>query len=241
MIEGLSVLALVPARGGSKGVPGKNVLPICGKPLIAWTIDAARGSRYIDRLVLSSDDEAIIDAARCHGCEVPFVREAALATDTATSIDVVLDALARLPGFDIVVLLQPTSPLRSTADIDATLERLLASGAPSCVTLRPAEEHPYWTFRLDDGAHLARFAEPPAGLPLRRQDLPPAWCLNGAVYAARTKWFQRERSFLTAATVGQPMPAERSLDIDTPDDVARLRSIIDNARLASPATASPQR
>jgi N-acylneuraminate cytidylyltransferase len=109
------------------------------------------------------------------------------------------------------------------------------------VTLRPAEEHPYWTFRLDDGAHLARFAEPPAGLPLRRQDLPPAWCLNGAVYAARTKWFQRERSFLTAATVGQPMPAERSLDIDTPDDVARLRSIIDNARLASPATASPQR
>lgn len=241
MIEGLSVLALVAARGGSKSVPGKNLLPIGGEPLIAWTIDAARGSRYIDRLVLSSDDAAIIDAARRHGCEAPFVRDASLATDTATSIDVVLDALARLPGHDIVVLLQPTSPLRTTADIDATLERLLASGAPACVTLRPAEEHPYWTFRLEDDARLARFVEPPEGLPLRRQDLPPAWCLNGAVYAARTDWFVRERSFLSPATVGQPMPADRSLDIDTPADVERLRSMFDNARLSSSEPASPSR
>jgi CMP-N,N'-diacetyllegionaminic acid synthase len=241
MIEGLSVLALVPARGGSKGVPGKNILPIGGKPLIAWTIDAARGSRYIDRLVLSSDDDAIIDAARRHGCEVPFVRDAALATDSTTSIDVVLDALVRLPGHDIVVLLQPTSPLRITDDIDAALERLVASGAPSCVTLRPAEEHPYWTFRLNEGAQLARFAEPPAGIPLRRQDLPPAWCLNGAVYAAHTKWFLRERSFLSAATVGHPMPAGRSLDIDTQADVARLRSMIETERLAYPAAACPPR
>ncbi len=241
MIAGLSVLALITARGGSKGVPGKNVLPVGGKPLIAWTIDAARGSRYIDRMVLSSDDAAIIDVARRHGCEAPYVRDAALATDTATSIDVVADALHRVPGYDIVVLLQPTSPLRSSADIDATMERLISSGAPACVTLRLAQEHPYWTFRLDDTGHLARYAEPAAGTPLRRQDLPDAWCLNGAVYAARSEWFLQERTFLSTLTVGHPMPDERSLDIDAPADVERLRSIVDGLRLPTRETHSAPR
>jgi CMP-N,N'-diacetyllegionaminic acid synthase len=234
VIAGLSVLALITARGGSKGLPGKNILPIGGKPLIAWTIDAARQSSLIDRLILSSDDPSIIDTARNHGCEAPFVREAALATDAVTSIDVVVDALERVPGYDIVVLLQPTSPLRNAADIDATIERLIATGAPACVTLRPAEEHPYWTFGVDAAGHLCRFAEPPGAVPLRRQDLPEAWCLNGAVYAARTEWFLRERSFLSSQTVGQPMPAERSLDIDTPADVERLRTIIDRLQPAIP-------
>jgi CMP-N,N'-diacetyllegionaminic acid synthase len=241
VIEGLSVLAIVTARGGSKGVPGKNVLLIDGKPLIAWTIEAARASRYVDRLVLSCDDASIIDIARRQGCEVPFVRDAALATDTATSIDVVLDALIRVPGYDIAVLLQPTSPLRTHEDIDATLERLVRSGAPACVTVRPAEEHPYWTFRLEDDGRLARFAEAPAGMPLRRQELPPAWCLNGAVYAARAEWFRRERTFLSPETVAQPMPAERSLDIDTPADVERLRSLLGNRPNASRGRASPPR
>jgi len=229
VIDGLAVLALVTARGGSKGVPGKNVMPVGGKPLIAWTLDAARGSRYVDRLVLSSDDAGIIGVAREHGCDAPFIRSAALATDSASSIDVVLDALERLPGYDVIVLLQPTSPLRSTGDIDATLERLVSTGAPACVTVRPAEEHPYWTFKVGPDGRLSRFAEPAAGLPLRRQDLPPAWCLNGAVYAARTPWFRIERSFLSPATVAQPMPAERSIDIDTPADVERLRALLVDA------------
>ncbi|MDM4767511.1 acylneuraminate cytidylyltransferase family protein [Pelomonas sp. SE-A7] len=231
MIAGRSVLALITARGGSKGVPGKNILPIGGKPLIQWTIDAARASRYIDRLILSSDDDAIMAAAAAGGCEVPFRREAALADDTASSIDVVIDALQRVPGHDIVVLLQPTSPLRSTADIDGTLERLVESQAPSCVSVRAAEEHPYWTFRTGSDGRLARYAEPPAGLPTRRQDLPEAWCLNGAVYAAQVDRFLADRSFLTAQTVGYPMPAERSLDIDTPADVERLIAAVQNARL----------
>jgi CMP-N,N'-diacetyllegionaminic acid synthase len=241
VIARLSVLALITAHGGSKGVPGKNVLPIGGKPLIAWTIDAARRSRYVDRMILSSEDAAIIDAARHHGCEAPFVRDAALATDTATSIDVVVDALHRVPGYDVVVLLQPTSPLRNSADIDATIERLIASGAPACVTLRPAHEHPYWAFRLSDEGHLAHYVEPAAGTPLRRQDLPDAWCLNGAVYAARTEWFLRERTFLSPLTVGHPMPDERSLDIDTPADVERLRSIVDRARPPTRDTPSASR
>lgn len=231
MIGGRSVLALITARGGSKGVPGKNILPIGGKPLIQWTIDAARASRYIDRLILSSDDAAIMAAAAAGGCEVPFRRDASLASDTASSIEVVVDALERMPGYDIVVLLQPTSPLRSTADIDGALERLESSGAPACVTVRAAQEHPYWTFYTDEQGCLAHYAEPAVGAPTRRQDLPEAWCLNGAVYAAKIDSFLKFRSFLTAQTVCYPMPIERSLDIDTPADVERLISATQNAGL----------
>ena len=231
MIGGRKVLALIPARGGSKGLPGKNIMRIGGRPLIQWTIDAARASRYIDRLILSSDDSAIIAIAKAGGCEVPFVRDAALSEDKTSSIDVVVDALRRMPGYEIVVLLQPTSPLRSSQDIDGALERLESASAPACVTLRPAEDHPYWTFKLEDDDRLGRFAPPPANLPLRRQDLPPAWCLNGAVYAARVEWFLRERSFLSELTVGHPMPAERSLDIDTQTDMDRLRVIVENPPL----------
>lgn len=245
MIHGKSVLALITGRGGSKGVPGKNILPIGGKPLIQWTIDAARASKYVDRLILSSDDEAIMAVAAAGGCEVPFRRSAHLASDTASSIDVVVDALERVSGHDIVLLLQPTSPLREASDIDGTLERLIASEAPACVSVRPAEEHPYWTFRTDADGRLLRYAEPPSGLPTRRQDLPEAWCLNGAVYAAHVGWFLKNRSFLTEQTVSHPMPADRSLDIDTPADVERLIAAVQQrARLSSndqPDTATTPR
>lgn len=240
MIEGKSVLAVVTARGGSKGVPGKNILPIGGRPLIQWTIDAARGSRHIDRLILSSDDPAIIKIASEGGCEVPFRRDPALAGDEASSIDVVVDALQRVPGHDIVVLLQPTSPLRTTADIDGAIQLLETSGAPACVSLRRSDEHPYLTFRLGDGGVIARFVEPPTDMPLRRQDLPAAWCLNGAVYVARVEWFLRERSFFSPQTVGYEMPAERSLDIDTHADVERLKSTVESTQPPSNTQQSPR-
>lgn len=225
MIDGRSVLAIIPARGGSKGVPGKNLMLIAGRPLIQWSIDAARKSMHVDRLILSSDDDAIIEVARSVGCDVPFVRDTSLATDEASSMDVVADALRRIPGHDIVVLLQPTSPLRTAADIDGALARLVESDAPACVSVREAEDHPYWTFWLNSAGRLARFAEPDGKLPQRRQDLPPAWCLNGAVYAARVDWFMRARTFLSDETVGFPMPADRSLDIDTFADIEQFKRI----------------
>jgi N-acylneuraminate cytidylyltransferase len=223
MIGEKSVLGLIAARGGSKGVPGKNVFVVNGRPLIQWSIDAAHASRYIDRLILSSDDSAIMDAARQADCEVPFRRDAALASDHASAIDVVVDALTRVPGYDIVVLLQPTSPLRIAADIDGAIELLESSRAGACVTVREADEHPYWMFCLGDDRKLSRFAEPPGGMPLRRQDLPPAWSLNGAVYVADCGWFLQNRTFLSPATVGYPMPADRSLDIDTFEDIEKLQ------------------
>jgi N-acylneuraminate cytidylyltransferase len=223
MIGGKSVLGLVAARGGSKGVPGKNIFMINGRPLIQWSIDTARASRYIDRLILSSDDCTIMDIARSAGCDVPFRRDAALASDNASAIDVVADALMQVPGYDIVVLLQPTSPLRIAADIDGAIELLVSSGASACVTVREADEHPYWMFRLDDDGRLSRFAEPAGGMPLRRQDLPLAWSLNGAVYVAACDWFLQNRTFISSTTVGYPMPADRSLDIDTFEDIQKLQ------------------
>ncbi len=219
MIGQRRVLGLITARGGSKGLPDKNILPVDGRPLIAWTIAAALASRAIDRLVLSSDDERIIEAARLHGCEVPFRRPAELATDSASSMDVVFHALDELPGHDVVVLLQPTSPLRTAEDIDAACRALEAGAAPACVSVCAAEQSPYWMYRLDDDARMTPLLDSSSRL-ARRQDLPPVYVPNGAVYVADIAWLRQSRTFIAGETVAHVMPAERSLDIDTADDFA---------------------
>lgn len=230
MIQGGRVLGLIPARGGSKGIPQKNIVPLSNRPLITWTILAAQGSTYIDHLALSSDDDSIIDVARQHGCDVPFKRQASLSGDTAATMDVVLDALERLPGFDWVVLLQTTSPLRTTEDIDGCIAAMVKANAPAAVSVRPAEDHPYLVFQRNAAGRLQHFAPPPVGASLRRQDLPMAWVLNGAIYVARTDWLCSKRSFLSPDTLAYPMPPERSIDIDTPDDLTRAQSIMLSAR-----------
>lgn len=225
MIGQLKVLALIPARGGSKGLPGKNIRTVAGRPLLAWSVEAARASRSVDRVVLSSDDDAIMEAARACGCDVPFRRPPELATDSAASIDVVLHALDRLPGYDVVVLLQPTSPMRTADDIDAACERLQDGGVPSCVSVCAVQQSPYWMYHLDARQALTPVLEAPPGI-TRRQDLPPVYVLNGAVYAARGDWLRRTRSFVTRETVAHVMPAERSIDIDTFDDFEAFRETV---------------
>jgi N-acylneuraminate cytidylyltransferase len=224
MIDGKRVLGLIPARGGSKGVPGKNIRPLGGKPLIAWTIDAAKGCGAIDRLVLSSDDPQIIRVATQHGCEAPFVRSAELASDTAPTMDVVLDALERCPGFDMVVLLQPTSPLRTSEDISQALDLCVRSHAPACVSVAPAAESPYWMYTLGPRSQMKPLL-PVTGF-TRRQDLPSVYSLNGAIYVADAGWLKRTRSFLTEETVAYVMPAERSADVDTESDLVQLQFLV---------------
>ncbi|SFS29921.1 cytidylyltransferase domain-containing protein [Brevundimonas viscosa] len=219
MIEGRSVLAVVTARGGSKGLPGKNLRTLAGRPLIAWTIAAAQAAGAVDRLIVSSDDAEIIKATQALGCDVPFRRSPELSGDAAGSLDVVLDALDRVPGFEVVVLLQPTSPLRTAADIDGALGRMATTGAPACVSVTEAPMHPWLAYGQDARGRLDPFCAPPGGASLRRQDLPPAWMLNGAVYAAEVDWLRRERSFLKPGeTAIWQMPSERSIDIDTLED-----------------------
>lgn len=227
MIGSQRVLAVIPARGGSKGVPGKNIQAVAGLPLLAWTINAAKASAYVDRTILSSDDPEIIEVARAHGCEIPFQRSAELATDTATSVDVLLDALSRAPGYDIVVLLQPTSPLRTATDIDGALDLLVENGAQSCVSVCEAGDHPWLVFGRDAEGRLRPFCLPPEAVSLRRQDLPSAYVLNGAVYAIRAAELTTRRSlFEPGRTVPFVMPIEKSLDVDTWDDIVCANEIL---------------
>ena len=219
MIENSSVLALIPARGGSKGIPRKNIVPFMGKPLIAWTIKAARESKYIDRVVLSSDDQAICEIATNEGCEVPFLRPAHLANDASSSMDVVFDALERLPRFDFIVLLQPTSPLRVSNDVDGCLEKLMKSSAPSCVAVTDVKEHPFLVYKKNNSERLKPYCDAHTKEYLRRQDLPDAFKLNGAVYAAKVEWLKENGTFLSDETVGFHMPLNRSVDIDTLEDL----------------------
>jgi CMP-N-acetylneuraminic acid synthetase/nucleoside-diphosphate-sugar epimerase len=226
MIEQLSVLAVIPARGGSKGIPRKNIHPLAGKPLIAWTAQAAAAARYIDRVILSSEDDAIIETARSLGVDVPFVRPVELARDDTPGVDPVIHAVRTVPGYDLVVLLQPTSPLRTADDIDAAIELLVSSGAMCCVSVTEATNHPYWTYKTDTGGRLAPFIEVPPGTATRRQDLPKALAINGALYVARIPWFLEHRTFLAADTIGLEMPAERSIDIDSSADLHTAEQLL---------------
>lgn len=227
MIGSRRVLAVIPARGGSKGVPQKNILPVGGRPLIAWTVAAALAAKTVDRVILSSEDEAIMAAARDAGCEVPFRRDASLATDEAASMDVLIDALERVPGFDVVVLLQPTSPLRTAEDIDGALEIMQRSGAPGCVSVCEATDHPWLTFGRDEAGALESLCPRPVGTSMRRQDLPPAYVLNGAVYAADIAWLLEHRRLIAPGrTAAYVMPPERSEDIDTWEDLRRADRLL---------------
>jgi N-acylneuraminate cytidylyltransferase len=218
-------LALIPARGGSRGLPRKNVLPVAGRPLIAWTIDAARSSAVVDRLILSSDDDEIVAVAGACGCEVPFRRPAELATDVATSVDVVIHALDSVPGYEYVVLLQPTSPLRTGEDIDAAFRLMMQRKAPACVSVCPAEESPYWMYTCSNDDELTSVLDPKVAAS-RRQDLPEICVLNGAIYIAQCEWFRRQRGFVGPGTVAYRMPRERSIDIDTSADFEDFRRAV---------------
>ncbi|MBC7905480.1 MAG: acylneuraminate cytidylyltransferase family protein [Rhodospirillaceae bacterium] len=219
MIAGQSVLAIAAARGGSKGVPRKNVRPVGGQPMIAWTVQAARQSAHVDRLILTTDDAEIAEMARTHGCEIPFLRPPHLASDDASMMDVVHHAIAECgDGFDWVVLLQATSPLRLAGDIDALLEACVAAGAPAGVTVTPSDKSPFWMFYRDAAGGMDPVL-PAAAQAKRRQELPQAYALNGAVYVARRDWIAGRSSFLSDSTLCHVMPRERSVDVDTEMDM----------------------
>lgn len=212
------VLAVITARGGSKGLPRKNLLPCAGQPLIAWTITAALQAQCVGRTIVSTDDPEIARASEAAGADVPFLRPAELADDRASSLDVLRHAIAQCPGYSDVLLLQPTSPLRDSRDIDAAYAQMQQAGAPSCVSLCEVSQSPWLMVGMEaDGRIAPLLPEPAAGL--RRQDLPPAYRLNGAIYLARTDWFLQGGRLVGEETVGYRMPEDRSIDIDTQADL----------------------
>ena len=240
MINNRTVLAFIPARGGSKGIPNKNITPLAGKPLIAYTIEAALQSRYIDGVIVSTDSEEIAAVAREHGADVPFLRPASLASDTAKSIDAVLHCIESLNNiYNIFILLQPTSPLRTAADIDEALDTFLAHGEEGLCSVNLIGDHPILTRTVDEegylhpithavpslrGENLQWRFESPEGAEgvsstIRRQDMPTFYHVNGAIYINRTDEINRNTSF-NDNPVAYIMPRERSIDIDEPIDLA---------------------
>ena len=209
----MSLLALIPARGGSKGIPRKNIQPFCGQPLLQWSIDVALSAPSVDRLVVSTDDAEIAEVARAGGAEVPFIRPPELATDTTPGIDTVLHVLQLLPEVSEVLLLQPTSPLRQVEDVEAIVALHRQAGRDAVVSVVSSSKHPAWMFGLSPEQVLEPLdVHSDASC---RQQLAPAYALNGALYLASRCFLERERSFLTPQTTGYVMPPERSVDIDT--------------------------
>ena len=215
----MNVLALVNARGGSKGVPRKNVRPLLGKPLIAWSIEAGLAATRVTSVVVSTDDPEIAEVARRHGARVPFRRPAALATDESLQIDTVRHAVSFLEAqdefHDVVLILQPTSPLRRPEDVDGALQLLETSGADSVISVCDVGgRHPLTCYRAGaDGALSPLLPSDPRGV--LRQNFDTVLWRNGAIFAMRRDVVMTRNSLYGARTVGYLMPEERSFNIDS--------------------------
>ena len=229
MILEQKVLALVPARGGSKGLPGKNVRSLCGRPLIQWSIETALACKEISAVVVSTDDVQIAAVAAAAGAEVPFLRPPSLADDTASSIDVVIHALDYLESkgrvFDIVLLLEPTSPLREVADIQVAIQRMVDTQAPAIVSVCRAEStHPAFMFRSIKNGRLEPFlSASPTGL--RRQEIEPLFYLDGTLYASTVKALRQRRSFYHEDTLAYEVAKWKALEIDDIEDFQMVEAI----------------
>lgn len=217
MFEGKRILAVIPARSGSKGLPGKNIRPLAGKPLLAWSIEAALDCSYIDKTIVSSDCPEICHIAEHHGAEAPFLRPAELASDDAKGIDAILHALDWLEGndehFDLVLTLQPTSPLRTAEEISLAIEQYAEPQVKAVVSVCQVDHHPWWSNTLPEDGNMKDFLRPEA-INCNRQKLPQFYRLNGAIYLAEVDYLRQHESCLGPETYAFEMPLERSIDID---------------------------
>jgi len=237
------ILPLITARGGSKGIPRKNLTPLAGKPLLAWTIEAALHSRLFDQVYVSTDDEEIARVARAWNASVPFLRPAALAQDDSSHISVVCHALEWFasqrdwkPSY--LLLLQPTSPFRTAQDIRAAVGLLETTNAESIVSVCPVNQHPYLTVQIESDGTLKHVF--PSDLAYkRRQALPAIYTFNGAIYITRREILLEQRTFFPARTVPYVMPPERSLEIDEPWDLHVAGLVMQDCVHASRAPLTP--
>lgn len=227
MIEGKRVLAWIPARGGSKGVKDKNIKPLCGKPLIAYTIEAARDSKYVDRVMVSTDSEQIANIARSCGAWIPSLRPPELAEDTSKTLDAVLHTIYLMhtlhEPFDVFCLLQPTSPLRDCQDIDGALEEYIRRGFQSIVSVSPVENSPLLIRSVADDGHLQPLLQ--VSSTCRRQDMKPYYVVNGSIYINTFGEIDADTSF-NDNTYPYFIAPEHSVDIDTPADFSLAESIM---------------
>ena len=226
MLNTKKILAVIPARGGIKRLHKKNILPLNGKPLIAWTIQAAKNSQYIDEFIVSTDDDEISRISIEYGSKV-LIRPGELSTDIATSIDVILHAINSIrEQYDYIMLLQPTSPLRNNKDIDNAIELITKKDAKAVISVCESDHSPLWSNTLPEDGSMDDFIREEVKSK-RSQDLPSYYRLNGAIYMAEIEGLRKEKTFfLKRKTHAYIMKRENSIDIDEPLDfkIAELLS-----------------
>ena len=220
MFENDRILAFIPARGGSRGIPDKNIAPLNGKPLIAYSIEAARASTYIDDVIVSTDSTRIADIAKSYHAKVPFIRPASIAKDNSAIIDVLihgLDALYKVDmNYEILVLLQPTQPLRTTSHIDKALDCFFLNDKKSLASVTPVIDNPILIRSINNYGELTQLLS--CGSTIRRQDMPAYYRVNGCIYINLISSITPETSF-NDNLIPFIMDKEYSVDIDDLDDL----------------------
>jgi len=233
MYNNKEIIVIIPARGGSKGLLRKNIKLLDGYPLIAWSILRAKKSKYIDRVVLSSEDDEIIKIAKQYGCDVPFKRPMKFATDKSSSEDLVkhtLEELNFIGSEKYFVLLQPTSPLRSIETIDKTIKFTIDNNYPYVMGVSELEKSPYHMYWEGQNNSLNPVIENEIGFS-KRQDLPKAVFSNGVIYMMKSSYFMKEKSFRTQNMHYIKISYLESLDIDTQKDFVEVESLIRNQKI----------
>jgi CMP-N,N'-diacetyllegionaminic acid synthase len=232
MINGKTVLGIIPAREGSKGLAGKNMMLMCGKPLIAWSIEAALGSRYLDDVVVTTDSLEIANFSSQQGASVPFIRPSELASDSAATMDVVFHVLKHYENslnlsFDYTVLLEPTSPQRDSGDIDSALEILNSSPTGTSIVgiAKTDKQNPAFLITLEVNGTLA-WVKNMGDRNLRRQDTSDVYFLEGSIYASETTTLFARKSFYHSNTIGKIFPKWKSLEIDDFDDFVMVEALM---------------
>lgn len=231
MIDGLRVLAIVPARGGSKGIKDKNIIDICGKPLIAYTIEAAKASLYVDKVLVTTDSQQIADVAKEWGASAPFLRPAALADDQARTVDCVLHAINQMKllgeKFEICLLLQPTSPLRSKDDIDHALETFVNNACEPLVSISEVQDSPVLIRSIGDDGLLENILS--TNSTVRRQDMDIYYRVNGSIYICMCDELNEETSFNDFKRF-YIMDRQHSVDVDELADLELVKYYLMNER-----------
>jgi CMP-N,N'-diacetyllegionaminic acid synthase len=227
----MRVLTVVPARGGSKGLPGKNIKMLLDKPLLAWSIQQGLASKYVDEVIVSTDSEEIAAIAKQYGASVPFLRPAALARDETSTADVLVHLITTLESqgevYDYILLLEPTSPLRETSDIDAAFEKLLSNNdATSIVGISSVEsQHPLFCVSLTEDGFLRSANDFKV---LRRQEITPLFFYEGSLYISEIEVYKQQKNFYHNNTLGLVMPKWKSFEIDDKVDFLIVETILKN-------------
>lgn len=221
MYKGKKFLVIIPARGGSKGLPGKNTRVLGDKPLIAWSVEAAKKSKYIDRCIISTDSDEIAGVAAQFGADVPFKRPAELATDSAKMVDVLHHAMNFIEEqegvYDYLVLLQPTSPFRSETHVDESIELLMAKKGKVVLGVVEAEHSPLLCGNLPPDGNMGDFYDK-RWQNLNRQDMKKFYRVNGAIYVVDWDFWKQKQSWIEKDTFAYVMDRKFSVDIDTVED-----------------------